>query len=528
MVRRILIALASGALIAALSGCVVRETKPLTKINAVQAQKQIPADELLDVSVRVFDTGVPTELAKDDDALAKKRIYPDIREGESRYMATALRSTLEQSGQWGAVRVVPNSVEFVDVLVTSKIIDSTGAHLELEVSVKDSTGRQWITNKRYESLADLGSYKTDASMKARDPFQNVYSQIANDMVSFRDKLLAAERRDVRRVTELRFAQDLAPQAMNGYLGKDEKGFVKVARLPADNDPISTRIDKIRERDAGVVDTVNGYYANFSDQMQESYGNWRRTSYDEIEKETRLRNQARTRTFLGAAAVLASVFVPGQCRSTDYNCRRIENAARTAGVIGGTASVLSGLKKYSDARVQAQALKELSQSFQAEVAPQVVDVEGRTLRLTGTAEEQYREWRELLQQLYTEDTGGITASGSALPAGVVPASAPAATAAPAAARPVTPPAKATKPASDKATAPTSAAPTSAPAPKVAPAPNAGSASSSRINGNSAKPGVNAAPIIQSKPEAQTIPTSKITPASKTPSIVQTSFVVRPAA
>ena len=419
MVRRLLIALTSGALFAALSGCVVKETKPIAKINAVQAQTQIPGDELLDVAIRTFDTGVPAGVAKDDDALAKKRIYPDIREGESRYMATALRSTLEQSGQWGAVRVVPSNAEFVDVVVSGKILDSTGAHLALEVSVKDSTGRQWITNKRYESNADLGSYKTDASMKARDPFQNVYSQIANDMVMFREKLVANDRRDIRRVTELRFAQDLAPAAMNGYLAKDEKGFVKVARLPADNDPIAGRIDKIRERDAGVVDTVNGYYANFADQMQESYGNWRRTSYDEIEKEERLRNQARTRTFLGAAAVLASVFVPGQCRSTDYNCRRIENAARTAGVIGGTASVLSGLKKYSDAKVQAQALKELSQSFQSEVAPQVVDVEGRTLRLTGTAEEQYREWRELLQQLYNEDTG----SGTALPAGVVPATPP---------------------------------------------------------------------------------------------------------
>jgi len=48
------------------------------------------------------------------------------------------------------------------------------------------------------------------------------------------------------------------------------------------------------------------------------------------------------------------------------------------------------------------LKELSESFQNEVAPQVVDVEGRTLKLTGTAEEQYREWRELLHQMYLEN------------------------------------------------------------------------------------------------------------------------------
>jgi hypothetical protein len=154
----------------------------------------------------------------------------------------------------------------------------------------------------------------------------------------------------------------------------------------------------------VVDTVNSYYSNFSDQMRDSYGGWRRASSEEIEKEQRARNKARTRTFLGAAAVLASVFVPSGCSSSDYNCRRIEGAARTAGAIGGTAAVLSGFKKYSDARVHAQSLKELSESFQAEVAPQVVDVEGRTLRLTGTAEEQYREWRELLKKLYQEETG----------------------------------------------------------------------------------------------------------------------------
>jgi hypothetical protein len=398
-----------------LSGCMVNETKPLAKVNAVQASTQIPEDELLDVGVRNFDTNIPADIANDTDALAKKRIYPDIRKAESRYIPGMIRSTLESSGQWGAVRVVPSNVEFIDVVVSGKIIESTGAKLVLDVSVSDATGRVWIANKRYESAADTGSYKTDASLKARDPFQNVYSQIANDMVTARDAFGAEARRDIRRVTELRFATDIAPQAMLGYLARDDKGMIKVARLPANDDPYTQRITRIRERDGGVVDTVDGYYANFSEQMRDSYGSWRRSSFEEIEKETRARNQARTRTFLGAAAVLASVFVPGQCQQYDYNCRRIESAARTAGAIGGTAAVLSGLKKYSDAKIHAQQLKELSQTFQGEVAPQVVDIEGRTLRLTGTAEEQYREWRALLRQLYLEETGGVATSTPAVPA-----------------------------------------------------------------------------------------------------------------
>jgi hypothetical protein len=388
----------------------VNETKPLPKINPVQAKTQIPQDELLDVGIHEFDTNIPDSVAKDPDALAKQRIYPDIRKAEARFIPSQLRSTLESSGQWGAVRVVPSNLQFIDLTVTGKILESTGAKLAVEVSVADSTGRAWITKKRYESPADTGSYKTDNALEARDPFQNVYSQIANDMVAVRDQMQAENRRDIRRVTELRFAQDLAPAAMTGYLTQDPKAkTLQVARLPAKDDPYTARIERIRETDGGVVDTVNGYYANFSDSMRDSYGNWRRSSFDEIEKETRARNQARTRTFLGAAAVLASVFVPGQCQSYDYNCRRIESAARTAGAIGGTAAVLSGLKKYSDAKVHAQALKELSETFQSEVQPQVVDVEGRTLRLTGTADEQYREWQKLLHELYLEENGGTTAA-----------------------------------------------------------------------------------------------------------------------
>ena len=67
-----------------------------------------------------------------------------------------------------------------------------------------------------------------------------------------------------------------------------------------------------------------------------------------------------------------------------------------------------MKKYADARTHAEALKELTQSFQSEVAPQVIEVEGHTLRLTGTVEDQYREWRKLLKQLYEEETGAAAA------------------------------------------------------------------------------------------------------------------------
>jgi hypothetical protein len=396
-----------------LAGCVTSETKPIVKIPAKQATVHIPEAELLDVGIRVFNPGIPENIKDDEEALAKKRIYPDLRKAEARYVPTLLRETLEGTAQWGAVRVIPEMAEFVDVIVTGQLIDSNGGFLSVDVTVTDAAGRVWIKDKRYQSLADLGAYKTTASMKARDPFQNVYSEIANDMVVARDKLTSLDRENIRKVASLRFAEDLAPDAMAGMTAKDKNGVTQVVRMPADGDPTLGRIEKIRDRDTAVVDTVNDYYASFHDNMEDSYGSWRQTSFTELEKEMRARSAARTRTVLGAAALIASIFAPNSCSS--YDSCRIADAARNAGTMGGIAAILSGMKKYADARVHADALKELTLSFQSEVEPQVVEVEGHTLRLTGTAEDQYREWRKLLKQLYEEETGVAAAPPPAVPA-----------------------------------------------------------------------------------------------------------------
>jgi hypothetical protein len=396
-------ALAWLALAALLAGCMVQDTKPLPKVDAKQAVREIPAEQRVDVAIRNFDPGIPDALADDVEALAKKRIYPDMRKAEGRYFAVTLRNTLENSAQWGAVRVLPDTVQFVDLSVTGRIIESTGKRLELEITAKDIAGRVWIDARHYSSEADLGSYKTDAALRARDPFQNVFSNIANDLLAARDKLDVAALRELRQVTELEFAADIAPDSLQGYLRQDatqKPVLTRVARLPADNDPIAQRVERIRQRDTAVIDTLDGYYTGFADQMQQSYGEFRRTSYEEVEKADRALASARTRTILGAAAVAASILAPSNC-SGSTSCN-LDSAARYAGSIGGIGAFMSGLKKYADARTHAQAFGELASSFQSEVATQVVEVEGRSLKLTGTAEEQYREWRQLLREYQAEE------------------------------------------------------------------------------------------------------------------------------
>jgi len=390
-----------GALALVAAGC-VKETRPLPVLQATQATTEIPAEQLLDVGVHILDAGVPKEVEDDPDLADKTRIYPEIRKAEARYIAMQLRDTLEDTGHWGTARVVPASVDSFDVTVDGLIVESNGAYLKLQVTVRDATGKVWFAKREYEGRADTRAYK-EGYNAGRDPFENVYVAIANDLLAARTARPAAELENIRRVSELRFATDFAPVAFSQYLQKNPKtGEYKVLRLPADDDVLVQRIQQIRERDYGMIDTVSENYAAFSERLEEPYTSWRRYTYDEIIAEEKLKAQARNRMILGAAAVAAAVLIPDSCNSS--NCDRVADAARYGGVAGGVAAVVSGYRKREEAKIHTESLKEISGSFQSEAAPLVVDVEGRTLRLTGTAEEQYAEWRRLLHELYREETG----------------------------------------------------------------------------------------------------------------------------
>jgi hypothetical protein len=400
-------------------GCMVQDTRPQPKLNATVAKAEIPEAQLLDVGIRVLDPGIPKDIENNATELEKRRLYPDVRRAEARFLANSLRDTLAGSGQWGAVRVVPDTVQFVDVLVTGAILESNGARLKLDIAVHDSSGRQWLS-KRYEAEADIASYHDAAATRARDPFANLYATIANDILAAREKLSFPERTAVRQITELQFAQDLLPERFSGYLQKDKKGFVTVQRLPANDDAMLLRIRKIRERDGALIDTVSDQYASFSEQVAESYNGWRRDSYTEVLAEEKLKSQARTRTVLGAAAVLGAIFVPGGCGSGSYVCQRTESMARTAAAVGGVAAVLSGFKKNAEAKNHTATLKELAASLDGEVKSQVVDVEGHQLKLTGSAEQQYVEWRKTLHDIYKEEIGASASSAPApVPAALTP-------------------------------------------------------------------------------------------------------------
>ncbi len=385
-----------------LAGCVVQDTRPTTRVVAVKATAEVPQDELLDVAVRLFDPNVPPDPKKQEE----EGIFPDVRNAESRYMPVVIRDTLEGTGQWGQVRVMPRDGTGMDVYVDGKILVSDGRELKLDVTVSDSSGRVWYS-KVYQGMADTRAYK-DVVSKPPDPFENVYNTIANDMLAARGKLTREQLVQLHEITNLRFDAELAPYAFGQYLAQDRKGNWTIVRLPAADDPVLQRLQRVRERDYSLVDTLNEYYTSFADSMSVPYTNWRKYSYEELEARSQAQREATTRQILGAVAVIGGIIAGSNSNSS------AAATASTAAVIGGMYAFKSGLDQRAEIKSHTESLKQLGDSFQSEVQPMVVDVEGRTLQLKGSAEEQYAEWRMLLKQLYENETG-LPATAAPTPA-----------------------------------------------------------------------------------------------------------------
>ena len=359
---------------------------------------EVVEGQLLDVWITLFDSG---ELPEDkDDA---KGLSIEIREAEARYIPLLLRDTLERTGYWGAVRVVPGGTEGGEVRVQGTILVSDGEHLELVITAQDATGFEWFRHS-YEAEATLEDYQQTAAT-GRDVFQALYNTIANDLAQHRMTLSQAEVTNIRRVAGLRFATDLAPDAFDGFL--DEKdGAFSVQRLPAAGDPMVGRINAIRERDFLLVDTLNGHFDNFHAEMQEPYFQWRKTRLEELEAMREIERQARNRKLLGAAAIIGAIAIEAMGGDST---RASTGSLRNMMIVGGAYAIKTGFDKDSEATIHQDAVEELGESFAAETQPLVVEVEGETHELTGSAENQYQQWRGLLRRIYATETGLIDAA-----------------------------------------------------------------------------------------------------------------------
>lgn len=367
------------------------------RVELDKARGEVPEERLLDVAVQVFDPGIPA--GKDELELEKAGIFPSVRNAEARFIPLQIRKTLQGSGHWGAVRVVGSATQGADLSVSGRILAAGGKHLRIEVKAVDATGKEWLS-RRYEGQADLRAYRKAGT--GLEPFQSLYNRLANDLSAVLAKQGAKDVARIRQVARLRFARELAPRAFEGYLKADGKR-TSLRRLPAEGDPMAARVDALREREGMLIDTLDEHYATFGERLQGSYDEWRRSSYDEQDQLDRARRDAKLKGLLGLAAILGAVLVGSSCDSRYDNCG-LESTAGEVAVVAGSLAIQAALRSHAEAKIHAAALREMAVSLDAEVQPVLVEVEGRTRTLKGSAETQFAAWRTLLAELFTAETG----------------------------------------------------------------------------------------------------------------------------
>lgn len=381
------------ALIGLVSGCVTQTVKTTAVPTLTTYETELADDEILDIAVVVFDPGI----AETD---ADANVYPEIRRAEAAFMARELTLVLDDQGVWGASRVVPSSDYISDILVTGTIKQSDGESLVLTIQARDARGHEWL-KKDYAGATSRYAYQQTQRVK-RDPFLGVYRRIANDLITAFKQISRNERLAIRDVATLRFAQSFAPAAFEDYLQTDETNITRAVRLPAESDPMMARITTIQQRNHVFVDTLQGHYDNFSGSMEGPYNEWRRLSYDETVALRELQQEARTQLIVGGLSVLAGI---AAATSDDRNVR----TAGAVGIYAGGNLVKSGLERRAEAKIHSLALEELGQSLEAEITPQVIELEDRTVQLSGTIEDQFSQWREILSDIYAAEIAELPAS-----------------------------------------------------------------------------------------------------------------------
>ncbi len=378
------------------TGCTVNEVIVADETELVVAESPVDESRLLDIGIVEFAPGID-----EDNDPRDSGVFEEIRLAETKYLAYHLKTTLQGTGHWGAVRVIPSREAFTDVVISGHILRSDGEFVELAVSVEDAAGRHWY-DRTYETQTGVTSY-SERRDRRLDPYQKIFNDIANDLHVFAAQLPPKQLQQTRQISELKFFADMSPLAYGEHLAVDDDGIARIVRLPAENDPTVGRLRQIRERDRLVVDTLNEHYANFYYGIAIPYRNWRKTTRQEAVAFREVKRSARMQALVGVVVLAGSLAVDTDNTSSSRQ-RRVNRSLQVMGINEGLNRIIAGLQRRNEADVHIGAIAELSESFGAQAAPMVVTVEGQERRLTGTAQAQYEGWRRLLKEIYQAETG----------------------------------------------------------------------------------------------------------------------------
>ncbi|MFW2366179.1 MAG: hypothetical protein ACN4GW_07160 [Desulforhopalus sp.] len=370
--------------------------RPSSSYADAETVESVVITPKLDVIIPVFNPGLPEDASDYDD----ENIWPELRRAEANRFAYKLKEKLELTGQFGAIRVTPDDTATGDLYILGKIEESNGEEVEIGVVAIDIKGRIWLDETFDFEVSE--TFHKDLRNEGMDPYDPLFEDVALAVVVELSKHSEKELEDLHYLSDLRFGANFSDKTFMQYMNVDAGQYTLISK-PSDEDPMLRRVRAIRVRDQLFVDGLQDNYAEFSEQMDESYLMWQKQSLFEIQAK-----RAATRKAIGQAAggvLLIGLAVLSAIAGGNSDSVGSSTAGTTGAILGGmagTSLISSSFKTSAEAKVHRDSLNELGQSVDMELASQVIAFEKESVELTGDAREQYKQWRSFLQKIYMEE------------------------------------------------------------------------------------------------------------------------------
>ncbi|MBL1321347.1 MAG: hypothetical protein COA63_009865 [Methylophaga sp.] len=345
----------------------------------------------LDVIIPVFDPG----LSESEENYEKEGIWPELRRAEANRFAFKLKQALDNSNEFGAVRVTPDETASGDLYVLGKIIESDGQDVKLKLNVVDISGKEWVNSTLSHEVTE--AFYRNSRNQGKDPYDPIFEEAANKIIEALKKRSTSELDDLKYIADLQFGASFNDAAFMEYMNT-ERNHIKLISKPSDDDPLFQRVKAIRVREQLFVDNLQQNYVSFSQNMDNSYLAWQEASFTE----KKLRKEAQTEGILKTLGGIALIALAIAAGSDNDSSVAVETAAVVGG-IGGALLIADGFKSRKEAKFHKEAINELGESINLDMQPQVISFEAETVELTGNIQNQFKQWRAFLQRIYEQES-----------------------------------------------------------------------------------------------------------------------------
>lgn len=338
----------------------------------------------LDASIIIseFNPGIN----KKDDS-----IFPELRRFESKRFAVKLKNELENTNRVGAVRVMPDTSASGEIFIKGKILESNGEKVKVNIKMIDTSGKK-LMDKKFSKKINEGHY-SNSRTKNTDAYNEFFKEISLKIIEKLETLDADYIKKLTYINNLRFSSEFAPESFKSYL-KSKNNKYEVIAMPSDDDPMWKRVNSIKVREQLFVDSLQSHYSKFVNFSNESYFLWQSQSFNEIKAAKLARNKAIGRGILGVLSIAAAVASATNKSSDDYNYSNEIGLTTLSGKL-----IEDALKYKAEAKMHRDSVVEIGNSIDTEIAPNIIEFENKTVELTGSAKQQYLEWRKFLKEIY---------------------------------------------------------------------------------------------------------------------------------